>query len=51
MGRTIPDPSAQLRILVVLASYGISNDRYLLRLIEEYRSMSFFVDIVVLSNF
>jgi 2-polyprenyl-3-methyl-5-hydroxy-6-metoxy-1,4-benzoquinol methylase len=50
MGRTIPDPSAQLRILVVLASYGISNDRYLLRLIEEYRSMSFFVDIVVLSN-
>ena len=47
---TISDPSAQLRILVVLASYGTSNDRYLLRLIEEYRSMSFDVDIVILSN-
>ena len=50
MGCTIPDSSARLRILVVLASYGISNDRYLLRLIQEYRSMSFVVDIVILSN-
>ena len=45
----IPD-TARPRILVVLASYGTSNDHYLLRLVEEYRSMSFVIDIVVLSN-
>ena len=46
----IPDSLAGLRVLVVLASYGTSNDRYLLQLIEEYRSMSFVIDIVILSN-
>lgn len=39
-----------LRILVAIASYGRGNDRYLRRLIDEYRSMPFHVDIVVLSN-
>ncbi|OCK58177.1 methyltransferase domain-containing protein [Bradyrhizobium sp. LMTR 3] len=41
---------ASLRVLVALASYGTSNDRYLARLIREYRSMPFDIDIVVLSN-
>jgi 2-polyprenyl-3-methyl-5-hydroxy-6-metoxy-1,4-benzoquinol methylase len=39
-----------MKILVAIASYGTRNDRYLARIIEEYRSMSFEVDIVVLSN-
>lgn len=38
------------RMLVAIASYGSSNDRYLERIINEYRSMAFAVDIVVLSN-
>jgi 2-polyprenyl-3-methyl-5-hydroxy-6-metoxy-1,4-benzoquinol methylase len=37
-------------ILVALASYGTSNDRYLERVIREYRSMPFDIDIVVVSN-
>lgn len=41
---------ATLRVLVALASYGTSNDRYLERVIREYRSMPFDVDIVVVSN-
>jgi SAM-dependent methyltransferase len=40
----------RLRILAAIASYGTSNDRYLKRLIDEYRSMSFEIDIVVMSN-
>ncbi|WP_024510514.1 methyltransferase domain-containing protein [Bradyrhizobium sp. ARR65] len=40
----------RLRILAVLASYGTANDAYLLRLIREYRSMPFDIDIVVTSN-
>jgi 2-polyprenyl-3-methyl-5-hydroxy-6-metoxy-1,4-benzoquinol methylase len=39
-----------MRILVAIASYGTRNDRYLLQLVREYHSMSFDVDIVVLSN-
>jgi 2-polyprenyl-3-methyl-5-hydroxy-6-metoxy-1,4-benzoquinol methylase len=39
-----------MKILVGIASYGAAQDQHLLRLIEEYRSMSFDVDIVVLSN-
>ncbi|RFB81081.1 class I SAM-dependent methyltransferase [Methylovirgula sp. 4M-Z18] len=39
-----------LRVLVAIASYGTSNDRFLERIIREYRSMSFDIDIVVLSN-
>ena len=38
------------RILVAVASYGTSNDRYLERIIQEYRSMPFAIDIVVVSN-
>lgn len=44
-GQNVP-----LSILVALASYGTSNDRYLDRLVREYRSMPFDIDIVVLSN-
>lgn len=38
------------RILVAIASYGRGNDRYLSQLLREYRSMSYHVDIVVISN-
>ena len=44
------DPVTVSRVLVTIASYGHGNDRYLAHLIREYRSMSFKVDIVVLSN-
>lgn len=40
----------RLRVLVAIASYGSSNDRYLARMIDEYRAMPFVVDIVILSN-
>ncbi|WP_018316138.1 bifunctional 2-polyprenyl-6-hydroxyphenol methylase/3-demethylubiquinol 3-O-methyltransferase UbiG [Bradyrhizobium sp. WSM2793] len=39
-----------MRILVAIASYGHANDLYLDRVINEYRSMQFDVDVVVLSN-
>lgn len=39
-----------MRLLVAIASYGIGNDRYLFQLVSEYKSMSFDVDIVVISN-
>ncbi len=39
-----------MKILVAIASYGTGNDQYLSELVREYRSMSFDVDIVVLSN-
>jgi SAM-dependent methyltransferase len=39
-----------MKALVAIASYGSNNDRYLRQLVEEYRSMSFPVDIVVVSN-
>jgi len=39
-----------MRILVVIASFGSNNDAYLKRVIAEYRSMPFQVDIVVVSN-
>jgi len=42
--------SPRLRVLVAIASFGTKNDRYLLRAVEEYRSMSFDIDIVVVSN-
>src|SRR5215470_3564936 len=40
----------RLRVLVAIASYGSKNDPYLLRVIQEYQSMSFDVKIVILSN-
>ncbi len=39
-----------MKILVAIASYGTANDPYLARLVNEYRSMPFDADIVVLSN-
>jgi SAM-dependent methyltransferase len=39
-----------LRLLVVIASYGTANNAYLDRVIKEYRSMSFDVDLVIISN-
>jgi len=39
-----------MKALVAIANYGSNNDRYLSQLVEEYRSMSFPVDIVVVSN-
>ena len=38
------------RVLAAIASYGTRNDHYLSRLVREYHSMAFDVDIVVLSN-
>jgi 2-polyprenyl-3-methyl-5-hydroxy-6-metoxy-1,4-benzoquinol methylase len=48
----MPAPSKpRIRLLVTIASFGTANDRFLQRLISEYRSMSSFdVDIIVLSN-
>lgn len=42
--------AAPMKMLVAIASYGNANDRYLVQLIEEYRSMPFQVELVVLSN-
>jgi 2-polyprenyl-3-methyl-5-hydroxy-6-metoxy-1,4-benzoquinol methylase len=39
-----------MKILVAITSWGTKNDRYLAQLIEEYGSMSFDVDVIVLSN-
>jgi SAM-dependent methyltransferase len=38
------------KILVVIASYGSANDRYLAEVIRKYQSMSFLVDVVIHSN-
>jgi 2-polyprenyl-3-methyl-5-hydroxy-6-metoxy-1,4-benzoquinol methylase len=47
---TSPTSGTAARVLVAIASHGTSNDRYLERIIREYRSMSCAIDIVVLSN-
>jgi len=39
-----------MKILVAIANYGTKNRQYLQNLIDEYKSMSYDVDIVVLSN-
>jgi SAM-dependent methyltransferase len=39
-----------MRVLVVIVSYGTKNDVYLERLLTEYRSMPYQLDLVVLSN-
>jgi len=39
-----------VRILAAIANYGTKNQQYLDKLIDEYRSMSFDIDIVVLSD-
>ncbi len=43
-------PDLRPRALVAIASFGTANDRYLQRLIHEYRAMPFDIDFVVLSN-
>jgi 2-polyprenyl-3-methyl-5-hydroxy-6-metoxy-1,4-benzoquinol methylase len=40
----------KLKLLVVIANYGIKNDVFLHRLVKEYRSLPYEVDIVVLTN-
>ncbi len=47
--RTLATKSSQ-RILVAIASYGSGNDSFLRRMISEFRSMSFDIDIVIISN-
>jgi 2-polyprenyl-3-methyl-5-hydroxy-6-metoxy-1,4-benzoquinol methylase len=42
--------SRQMRVLVAISSYGVSNDQHLIRLLDEYRAMPHSVDIVVFSN-
>lgn len=39
-----------MRVLVVIANYGTKNDRYLHRLLDEYRSMPYETHVVVLTN-
>ena len=39
-----------MKILVVIANYGIGHEVYLERLVEEYQSMPYDVDVQVLSN-
>ncbi len=38
------------KMLVAIASYGTANDRFLSRVLDEYRSMPYRTDIIVLSN-
>jgi 2-polyprenyl-3-methyl-5-hydroxy-6-metoxy-1,4-benzoquinol methylase len=40
----------KLRLLVAIANYGSKNDEYLARVVAEYRSMPYDVDVVLLSN-
>jgi 2-polyprenyl-3-methyl-5-hydroxy-6-metoxy-1,4-benzoquinol methylase len=42
--------SHQLKVLVAISSYGVSNDQHLVCLLDEYRAMPYAVDIVVFSN-
>ena len=39
-----------MKVLVAIANYGLKNQAYLRRLIDEYKSMSYGIDIVILSN-
>jgi SAM-dependent methyltransferase len=39
-----------MKVLVVIASFGMKNEPYLFRVLEEYRRMPHAIDIVVLSN-
>ncbi len=43
-------PTSPGRILVAIASYGKGNDRYLAQVVQEYRSMPFDIDIIMVSN-
>src|SRR5687768_12101494 len=39
-----------MKILVAIANYGTKNDRYLSRVLSEYRSMPYDLNLVALSN-
>lgn len=39
-----------MKILVVIANFGTKNDGYLARVLSEYRSMPYSIDLVVVSN-
>jgi 2-polyprenyl-3-methyl-5-hydroxy-6-metoxy-1,4-benzoquinol methylase len=39
-----------MKVLVAIANYGMKNDVYVRRVIDEYRRMSYDIDIIVLSN-
>ena len=45
-----PDGPRRMKILVVIASYGTNNDAYLQRVLQEYSTMPYEIDIVVVSN-
>jgi len=49
-GRGLNLVTIEMKILAVISSYGKANDKYLQRLVEEYRSMPFNIDLVILSN-
>lgn len=45
-----PETARKLRLLVVIASFGRQQDKYLEQIVAEYRSMPYETDIVVTSN-
>jgi len=47
---TLQSAVAKLRLLVVIASFGGKNVNYLREIINAYRSMSMYVDVIVLSD-
>jgi SAM-dependent methyltransferase len=50
MGTELSDSISKARVLIVIASYGTANDRYLARVISEYKLMPFRIKIIVLTN-
>jgi SAM-dependent methyltransferase len=40
----------KLKILIAIANYGLKNEPYIKRLLQEYRAMPYQIDIVVMSN-
>lgn len=42
--------SRQMKILVAIANYGTGNDKYLSRVLDEFRAMEYDVDLVVMTN-
>jgi 2-polyprenyl-3-methyl-5-hydroxy-6-metoxy-1,4-benzoquinol methylase len=50
MATRTPATKSSQRILAAIASYGSGNDSFLRRMLSEFRSMSFDIDIVIISN-
>jgi 2-polyprenyl-3-methyl-5-hydroxy-6-metoxy-1,4-benzoquinol methylase len=44
------DSRNKVKVLVAIASHGTRNDRFLAQVVNEYRSMSYSVDLIMLSN-